>query len=244
MVKKRIVITGYVNQKLAAYIKFMGIDKLPKFDLKIEEDKYYPSHTYNVKNDKHTLTVGPSILNMEAVLYHEFTHIYDVMKYSANDTISYASNRGFTEYHAGQIELLKLLGAKNKEEKLSFSLQKPIDTQYGRISVLDYILKCIKEVKEAVPKGLQPTNLADLSNILGIIFNHLGRLSICRLYAEDYDRFKGELEDLDFVISFFGVTHAGLIHMAKGILSEKEIKEMGAVYFHMLGSLMHKYKLG
>ncbi|MBX8943460.1 hypothetical protein [Lysinibacillus sp. K60] len=243
MNKKNLLIKSYITQKLASYKNFMLTEKTPEFQLIIDEAKVFASHNYDVKNDRHSLLVGPDIVNMEAILFHEFTHMYDVIRFSTKDSISYAQNRGYTEYHAAQIELLKLLNAKNIEDKLTFSLQQSIKTPFGEITVLDYILKCVEEVRELILKEIYPDNLYELSNTLGIIFNYLGRISICQLYADDYDHFKEKLEELDFALSFLGENSSIIISMTKGFLSDKEVKDLGEIYFPMVIELINKYKI-
>ncbi|MGD6816327.1 hypothetical protein ACQCVE_04520 [Metabacillus sp. 113a] len=243
MNKSNLLIKSFITQKLETYKDFMLIDKMPEFQLKIDDTKVFASHNYDVKNDRHLLIVGPNITKMEGILFHEFTHIYDVMKISAKDANSYAKNRGFTEYHAAQIELLKLLNAKNIENKLTFSLEQFIRTPFGDITVLDYILKCVEEVRESLLKGIYPDSIKNLSNILGIIFNHLGRISICQLYAYDYEHYKEKLEELDFALAFFGGNSLKIVSITKGCLSDRDIKDLGELYFQMIIELMEKYKI-
>lgn len=236
------LIESYITQKLASYKKFMLIEKMPEYQLKIDETKVYASHNYNVYTDKHTLTVGPNIRKMEYILFHEFTHIYDVMTFSAKNPNVYAANRGYTEYHAAQIELLKLLNAKNIEDKVSFSLTQSIETIFGNTTVLEYILRCRKGVIESILAENFPDSLNNLLTVVGMIFNHLGRISICRLYASDYDHFKEELEELDFAISFLGNDFFKIISLAKGILNYKEIADFGILFYPMAYELTKKYE--
>jgi hypothetical protein len=112
----------YVTRNLESYKKFMGIEEMPDFKIDIMEitlekakQKGYgvpTSHFYNVGTDKHILKdwkdIYKSSLQADYILFHEFTHMYDKFTYSAKDKSLYASNRGFTEYHASQVELLKL----------------------------------------------------------------------------------------------------------------------------------------
>ncbi|MGE7912187.1 hypothetical protein [Lysinibacillus xylanilyticus] len=101
----------------------------------------------------------------------------------------YFVNRGFTEYHAGQIEFLKLLEANSIEEKISFSLTKFITTVIGDTTVLEYVLSGRHGTRQLVSEIDFPYNLNSFSSGIGMIFNHLGRVSICRLYASDYEIF-------------------------------------------------------
>lgn len=235
---------NYINQKLKSYKKFMLIEKMPTFQIVIDEVKINASHNYNVHTDKHSLIVGPNIgnKNMEYILFHEFTHMYDVMTFSAKNPSVYFANRGFTEYHASQIELLKLLGARNITDNVSFSLTQPIETIIGNTTVLEYILRLRDSAKEGISEKNFPVSLATLSNALGMIFNHLGRISICRLYANDYDLFKERLEELDFAISFLGKDFFKIISIAKGFLNNKEIADFGMLFYPIAYELIKKYE--
>ena len=62
------------------------------------------------------------------ILFHEFTHILDAETYARGDKVKYATSSGFTEYHASQIELLKMLGANSANEHISFSTKKMVKT--------------------------------------------------------------------------------------------------------------------
>ncbi|WP_346234736.1 hypothetical protein MKY04_16225 [Lysinibacillus telephonicus] len=237
------IIESYINQKLTSYKKFMLIEKMPTFQLVIDETKITASHNYNVQTDKHSLIVGPNIINknMEYILFHEFTHMYDVITFSAKNPDVYFANRGYTEYHASQIELLKLLGARDVNDNVTFSLTQPIETIFGNTTLLEYILKLRDTVREEICEINFPGSIASLSSALGMIFNHLGRISICRLYASDYDLFKKELEELDFAISFLGENFLKIISIAKGFLNNKEIADFAILFYPIAYELIKKY---
>lgn len=244
MNKKIPLIKSYINQKLTSYKKFMLTEKMPTFEIVIDEAKNNASHYYNVQTDKHTLIVGSNILNksMEYILFHEFTHMYDVITFSAKKPDVYFANRGYTEYHASQIELLKLLGAKDINDNVTFSLTQPIETIFGNITVLEYILRLRDTVAEEICEINFPDSVATLSNALGMIFNHLGRISICRLYASDYELFKKELEELDFAISFLGKDSSKIISIAKGFLNNRGIADFGILFYPITYELVKKYE--
>ncbi|EKU41963.1 hypothetical protein C518_2916 [Lysinibacillus fusiformis ZB2] len=244
MNKNNPLIKSYIIQKLTSYKKFMLIEKMPTFEIVIVEAKNNASHNYDVQNDKHTLIVGSNILNksMEYILFHEFTHMYDVITFSAKNPNVYFANRGYTEYHAAQIELLKLLGARNVNDNVTFSLTQPIETIFGKTTVLEYILRLRDTVAEEICDKNFPDSVATLSTALGMMFNHLGRISICRLYASDYELFKNELEDFDFAISFLGEDFTKIISIAKGFLKNKEIVNFGTLFFPIAFELFKKYE--
>lgn len=155
------LIKSYINQKLTLYKKFMLIEEMPTFQIEIDEAKINASHNYLVQTDKHSLIVGPNIINknMEYILFHEFTHMYNVITFSAKNPSVYFANRGFTEYHASQIELLKLLGARDVTDNVSFSLTQSIETIIGNTTVLEYILRLRDTAKEGISEKNSQTVL-------------------------------------------------------------------------------------
>lgn len=154
----------------------------------------------------------------------------------------YFKNRGFTEYHAAQVELLKMLGANTVEEELSFSLSKPVTTIDGELTILEYILSSRDGARQFISKANFPNNLESFSTGIGMIFNHLGRVSICRLYASDYKSFKDELEDFTFEKSFLGDEFEIIIKIAEGLLKKENIWIFGELYSQMALKLYKKYE--
>lgn len=240
---KKILIKSYINQKMTSYKKFMLIEKMPMFEIMIEENIKTPSHNYDVKIDKHVLKVETNIMNrnMEYILFHEFTHMYDVINFSAKNPYLYFANRGFTEYHASQIELLKLLDAKTVNDKISFSLAQPIETILGETTILNYMLELRDSAREGITEKYYVDNLKSFSNVLGMIFNHLGRVSICRLYANDYEAYKEELENFELELSFLGEEFSKIVSIARGILDDREIEEFARKYYPMAEGLIRKH---
>ena len=120
----------------------MGIEKLPQF--KIAEKKMslsdankkgfgsFASHHYDIPTGTHSLEVWSDIyqpqLHAEYLLFHEFTHILDTEMYVQKDKMKNALYKGFLEYHAGQIDFLKVLGVKKVDESISFSMKQMFET--------------------------------------------------------------------------------------------------------------------
>lgn len=239
----------FLNQKLTSYKKFMGIEKMPNYEIGINEQKQngilvLASHNYNVNTDKHILKVSQDIYkkkNMEYILFHEFTHIYDVISYSARNPELYFANRGYTEYHASQIELLKLLGVDSINDNLSFSLKKSIETVFGNTTVLEYTINCRNGARQLISEVNFPDSLNSLLSVLGMIFNYLGRVSICRLYASDFELYRDELEDMDFEISYLGNYFQIITSIAKGFLDEMGIVKFGDLFSPMAKELYQKF---
>lgn len=249
------LVNMYVARNLESYKKFMGIEKMPDFSIfpmeirleEAEQESYGvpASHFYDVDTDTHMLKVWKdiykNILHADYILFHEFTHMYDTFTYS-KDKMLYAANRGFTEYHAAQVELLKLLGVESIEDKVSFSLTQKIETISGRETLLEYITNSHMAVIELISKSNFPDNIASLSTGLGMIFNHLGRISICRMYANDYDKYMDEIENMAVEESYIGDKFSEVKSIMKGFLSETDIRNIGKIYFSIIMELIQKMK--
>lgn len=248
--EKKLVIK-YVGTNLESYKQFMGIMKLPNIDIKPIDIKLVEgvrkgysvpaSHNYDVGKNKHILNVWKdiykSILHTDYILFHEFTHIYDTVMYSEKDNILYASNRGFTEYHAAQVELLKLLGAESIDEKISFSLTQSIETISGHITVLEYITKAHAGIIGLISKTDFPESIQSLSAGLGMIFNHLGRMAICEMYANDYEKYKSKIGNMTIEESYIGDEFSEIKPLMKGFLNKDDILNIGKIYLSIIMKL-------
>lgn len=247
------LVNMYVARNLELYKKFMGIDEMPDFnivpmEIKLEEaeQKGYgvpASHFYDVGTGKHKLNVWKdiykSILHADYILFHEFTHMYDTVAYSKDKKL-YAANRGFTEYHAAQVELLKLLGAESIEDKISFSLTQPIEIISGRKTVYEYITNSHVAAIELISRSNFPDSIESLATGLGMIFNHLGRISICQMYANDYDKYMDEIENMTVEESYIGDNFSEIKSIMKGFLGKTDIRNIGEIYFSTIFELIQK----
>lgn len=185
-------LTAYQND----YKRFMGIDKFPIYDVRIKETSLAtalargyeaPAAAHYVpKTQKHTLTISSNVELHKQFVYHEFTHMLDSEMYVDNDPERYAKLSGFTEYHASQVELMKLLGAKTVDEKISFSMSTIIDTYSGNRTVSQYVEEKRLHAVELFSRQDFPVDLAMLKSAMGVLFNYFGLRSIYEMYATDY----------------------------------------------------------
>lgn len=246
MDNRQLELEAYVKEKLKEYKRFMEYSgELPIPQIIIEEGLLGANHNYNVATDKHVLTFGPNATKKvyEPVLYHEFTHLYDVVTYSAKDSNRYFMNRGYTEYHASQVDLLKLLGATSIEEKITYSLSQQVDTIEGTMPLVEYILMAKNSAKEGLELGLHLTNKHAFSHIIGMVFNHLGRLSVCRLYAEDYSAYKDKLADLSVEKKILGEEFSMMVKLSENISTKNDMIAFGIWFRAMILRFADKYQL-
>lgn len=109
------------------YKKFVGISAFPDFTIKSKEMTLEKSTTqgfdapaavfYDVPTGKHSLEIWSKLylpqMNAQYLVFHEFTHIWDAEVYSLKDKVKHMSNKGYTEFHAAQVDFMRILGARN-----------------------------------------------------------------------------------------------------------------------------------
>lgn len=254
MKNKQIILNLYVNQSAKRYADFMGIDKVPQF--KIIEKKIslsdanrkgfgsFESHHYELTTGIHSLEVWSDIyqpqLHAEYLLFHEFTHILDTERYVRKDKIKNVMYRGFTEYHAGQIDLLKILGGKRVDEHYSFSMEQRLESVGNPKTVEEFVDAAHDTATSLINREDFPADVETLSITIGLIFNYWGRRSICRMYAVDY----AEKVDNATIEKLIGSErYKALDELTYGWLDEVQIKRMAESYFELILSKMKEYSL-
>ena len=196
----------YIKSCVKDYLIFTGESIFPDFDIKtksISLDKSkkqgydsWASTFYDVSIGKHTLEVWENIylpqLRADYLVFHELTHIADAEKYSKMDKLKYMSNRGYTEYHAAQIDFMKLLGIKKIGDDLSFSMAQKFETIEGEKTALQFALDPHNLAVSLIERDDFPANIETLAITFGVVFNYYGRRAICKMYSKD---FKDEIDN-------------------------------------------------
>ena len=116
------------------YKRFMGVEEFPLYETRIQtisieemDEKGCDSAAeakYEVSNNKHTLIINSNLLD-DFLVFHEFTHILDSHQFVKENKVIYMGITGFSEYHASQVELVKLLGSKTIDNVPNFSMNLP-----------------------------------------------------------------------------------------------------------------------
>lgn len=194
------IIYQYVRECEEEYKEFLGLKHFPKYeiiykeiDLEKAEQQGYDSFAtafYDVPTGKHILEIWSKLYTLDwagkAVVFHELTHIHDDDVLVQNDKKRYLGNHAYEEYHASQVELLKLLRVKNIHDTFMFSMRDKIDTVTGKKSIDEYVEEAHKHAIELISRIDFPADIDMLKSTLGIIFNYYGRRSICKMHASDY----------------------------------------------------------
>ncbi|MBQ6417416.1 MAG: hypothetical protein IJJ91_01970 [Synergistaceae bacterium] len=98
------------------YKKFMGINSLPKFDVKyytpdLTADYIYGARAeYDVKTKAHTLLLPEKLDAPRFLLFHGLTHILDMETLVTGEKNHDFCLAEYMEYHASQDELMVMMG--------------------------------------------------------------------------------------------------------------------------------------
>lgn len=190
----------YIKECEEEYKELLGVEHFPKYEItykelgikKAERQGYdsFATAYYDIPTGRHILEIWSNLYTLKtagkAVVFHELTHIYDDDVIVGNDKMRYLGNHAYGEYHASQMELMKLLRAKNLNDTITFSMQDKIHTVTGTKSINEYVGEAHKLAAELISRIDFPTDIDMLKSTLGIIFNYYGRRSICKMYANDY----------------------------------------------------------
>lgn len=73
-----------------------------------------------------------------------------------------------------------------------------------------------------------------------MIFNHLGRISICQMYGNDYEQYMDEIENMTIEESFIGDNFSKIKSKMKGFLRNTDILNIGKIYLPTIIELSKK----
>lgn len=194
-------IYDYVFGCVEEYKEFVGIDSFPSFRIVPKEITKEKSQSqgfdswattyYDTDTGEHTIEIWSNIwlpeFNAKYLVFHELTHIWDAEIYSQRNKMKYIANKGYTEYHAAQIDLLKALGAKKISKPFSFKIDQSLQLIEGEKTVADFVDAPRKLAEQLIIRPDFPSRIETLVTTLGAIFNYYGRRSICKMYCKDYD---------------------------------------------------------
>lgn len=247
MIDKQIIANILKNYE-QDYVSFMDVKVFPTYDLQLKEasldnaeDRGYEPVAqtyYDFQNNAHILIVSTNLPLDEYLFFHEFTHILDADMYAKTDKLRYAGLHGFTEYHASQAELLKLLGAKSISDKLSFSMSDHIEALGRGQNVQHYVDNKYRVARELFLRTDFPKDIETLKSAYGVLFNYWGLRSICEMCATDFKEEVNNEPFLRFTSSLNFALMNGLMH---GWLSPNNIDRTIILYLNMIMPLIQQY---
>ena len=230
--------------------QFMGITDFPpyqlttkKVSLSVADLQGFDSAAstfYDPKTNNHTLQISTNLILSKYLIFHEFTHILDASMYANGDSIKYAGLSGYTEYHASQIELLQLLGAKTEKDIISFKMDTIISTFSGEKSVIQYVREKQQHAIRLFSRADFPADINTLKSTLGVLYNYWGLRSICEMYASDYVE---EVQNDEFLHVIPTMNFCLLNVMMHGWLDQSKIEKSIPLYINTIFPLIEKYKL-
>lgn len=248
-------IVNYVNECVKEFMSYIGVNTFPAFsiitkEMNLEKSKQQGFDSmaaafYDVQTGTHRLEIWSKLylpqLNAKYLVFHELTHILDAEVYSQRDKWKHMSNKGYTEYHAGQIDFMKLLGAENISSSFEFKMNQKIETVGGTKTAQEFVEMPRKLASELIGREDFPANLETLAVTLGIIFNYYGRRSVCLMYAGDYD----DSADMSVIEGFLGKdTVKAFNNYMVGWFEAKKVTPIDMLYGKMILALAQKNKLG
>ena len=232
------------------YIAFMGLERMPVYKIEAKSVSLSRAETegfesiaqtvYKLDTKEHTLIVADNVNIEPYLLYHEFTHILDVEIYVGAGKIKNAFLSGYTEYHASQIELLKMLGLKSAKEHIAFSISKNITTIAGDKTVGQYVDTKRRQAIELFQRKDFPNSIEQLKTAIDVLFNYWGLRSICYMYCKDYNE---ETDNTAFTHHIPVNTFNQMDQLMVGWLSERLIDICCKGYGAMIMPLIEKYAL-
>lgn len=248
-------ISNYVKTCVADYESFVGIEKLPAFTVKSREMTLEKSQQqgfdapatvfYDIPTGGHTLEIWSKLslpqMDAEYLVFHEFTHILDAETYSQKNKVKHMSNKGYTEYHAAQIDFMKVLGANNIVESFSFDMEQKVETFGGIKTAEEFVKMPLNLAIELISRDDFPANIETLATAIGAIFNYYGRRSICKMYAKEYN----DSLDTSVIAGFLGAdTVKALDGFMLGWFNAGKVSLIDTLYGKMIISLVQRNNLG
>lgn len=236
------------------YKKFVGISAFPDFTIKSKEMTLEKSTTqgfdapaavfYDVPTGKHSLEIWSKLylpqMNAQYLVFHEFTHIWDAEVYSLKDKVKHMSNKGYTEFHAAQVDFMRILGARNIYEPFSFDMGQRIETYSGTKKAKDFVEMPLNLATELITRSDFPANIETLATTLATIFNYYGRRSICKMYADNY----AADSDTSTIAYFLGAdTIKALDAYMLGWFDKNKVSLIDKLYKKMVLTFVSKYNL-
>ena len=254
MKKEGLVYKFLIEKQLCTYVdeykNFMRIENFPRYNLQTREVSLsvaeaqgfdvVASAGYNPQTNQHTLTVSTNLNLSKHFIFHEFTHMLDSELYVNGDKMRYAGLSGYTEYHAAQIELAQLLGAKSIDAIPKFSIEKTISTFAGDKSVTQYICDKQQHAIALFSREDFPADIASLKTAFGILYNYWGLRSICEIYATNYIETINNTAFLKYIPTTFFTALNNFMH---GWLDKAKIDLSIQAYINTVFPIIKDYKL-
>lgn len=249
-----LLIRQFIKKCECDFVKFCGISVFPSYQVVSKEMSLEKSTRegfdsvasafYDVSTGAHRLEMWSKLylrqMNAKYLVFHELTHILDAEVYSQKDKIKNVSNKGYTEYHAAQIDFMLLLGAKNITDPFSFSMNQRLTTFSREENVYEFMMQPHNHADAMIERHDFPASIEALAVTLGLIFNYYGRRSICKMYATD---FVDDADNSAIAKLIRPDTVKALDAYMLGWFDTTKVALVDSLYYRMAISLAQQYKL-
>lgn len=239
-----------LNTYVDEYISFMGITHFPEYILQTQKVsevtvalqgfEVAAATFYQPISGQHTLLVSTNLCLSKYLVFHEFTHMLDSELHVDGDKIRYTGLSGYTEYHASQVELIQLLGAKAIDDIPSFSMNTMISTFAGEKSVSQYVREKYQHAINLFNREDFPVNVNTLKSAFGVLYNYWGLRSICEMHATDFKETINNAAFLRFIPTTCFTLMNNLMH---GWLDKNKIELSIPLYINSVFPIIKNYKL-
>ena len=232
------------------YMNFMGIDSFPKYRLELYEVKIEETDKagfgivaqalYDSKTGQHTLRICANLEVKEYIVFHELTHMLDAEMYGKTPE-DYMCLSGYTEYHASQVELMVLLGAKDiYSTNFSFSVDDQIKTFPSKMSIAEYLHSRHQLVEELFSRAEFPLDIEMLKSAVAILYNYFGLRSICKMNAIDFTE---RVNNTAIIAKIPSGTFFIVNTFMDGWFNNEKVKLSFGPYSQIMIPLINEYKL-
>ena len=243
-----------IEQVKSNYVAFMGDASLPCMELypmstdEASKELAWAAVNYDPRCNKYELRVWDQLFHPNVgadcsyILFHEFTHAVDISRYGAKSQDRYNALRGYLEYHAAQVEMIKLLGRRRFSIGESFSVNDIVCTMERKMTVREYLECGLDVVDDRLHRVECEPSIASLFYAVGTLYGHLERISVCEAAATDYDLCSSIMEERCAASELFGATVWRRIRSVfTGIMDEGQVLAGGNLYWGALVDLLQKY---
>lgn len=205
-----------IDKAYMDYQQFMKIEKLPQYKFIYTNQKGMTIAEMRYDKQQYNLIVADTLVNnhkeeVKAILYHEFTHLYDEEMFVKLYGFSHMDRNTpyvYKELHAEQIKTLFLLGCKTIDDLESINVEnKSFFFNGGIYNIYDYLMVYKEEFLDTIKKietartNNKKINMYDFNNYLNRIFYYIGTASVYIKYCD-----KTVFEELDIqpVYDYYG----------------------------------------
>ena len=223
----------------------MGINEIPAYtlerrnvDITASDSRGYDAIAtalYQFDQQRHVLKIVNGIIIPKSVFFQEVTHIIDVEDHARHNQIRYITLSGYTEYHASQVELMCLIGAKTINDTVSFSVDDRINTFLGTMSIREYLRRTYKVASDLFMRPDFPVDSQALSSAVGTLYNYFGLRSICEMYSTDYEE---ELTYDAFLYVLESTAFTAVNKLMHGWINKSQIEICMVTYYSLIAPLM------